>query len=58
MKQQKIEQVRQLVSNPGDKFVRCLATGKYFRNDREITRAEWDAVRSKHITINLGEGEL
>ena len=56
MKQQKIEQVKRIVSNPGDKYVRCLATGKYYQNGIEISEKEWNRIKNKSVTINLGAG--
>jgi hypothetical protein len=57
MKRQKIKEIKEIARNPDkEEYIRCLATGKYFRNGVEITEEQWHQQPDKIIRIDLGPG--
>ena len=57
MKQAKIKELKEVVNETeADDYIRCLATGKFYKNGVEITEQEWNKQPDKIIKIDLGPG--
>ena len=56
MKQAKIKELKEVVNETeADDYIRCLATGKFYKNGIEITQTEFEKTATK-VKIDLGPG--